>query len=171
MLEVNSVEEKLTIRMATTEQSDIDALHEYIYKLGRYQKMAETSVTITKETLKEQIANKTLESAIAFLDGKPVGIGLFYTLASGFTGRTSMFLNIYYVEEELRGKGIGKAIMAYLSKLSLERGYERIEWLCLNWNEPSLKFYRGIQSREIDTVITFRLMPDDMKRLNEEVNG
>ena len=61
--------------------------------------------------------------------------------------------------------------MAYLSKISLERGYERIEWLCLNWNEPSLRFYRGIQSREIDTVITFRLMPDDMKRLNEEVKA
>ena len=170
-LEVNSVEEKLTIRMAPTDQSDIDALHKYIYKLGRYQKMAETSVTITKETLKEQIGNKTLESVIAFLDDEPVGIGLFYTLASGFTGRTSMFLNIYYVEENLRGKGIGKAIMAYLSKISLERGYERIEWLCLNWNEPSLRFYRGIQSREIDTVITFRLMPDDMKRLNEEVKA
>ena len=79
-----------------------------------------------------------------------------------------MFLNIYYVEEELRGKGIGKAIMTYLSQLSLERGYERIEWLCLTWNEPSLKFYRGIKSREIDTVITFRLMPDDMRRLDAE---
>lgn len=163
------MEKLLSIRMATTESNDIEALHKYIYKLGRYQRMAETSVTISKETLKEQIGNKTLESVIAFLDGEPVGIGLFYTLASGFTGRTSMFLNIYYVEEELRGKGIGKAIMAYLSKLSLERGYERIEWLCLNWNEPSLKFYRGIESREIDTVITFRLMPDDMKRLSKEV--
>ncbi|MBE6020555.1 MAG: GNAT family N-acetyltransferase [Clostridiales bacterium] len=162
------MEERITIRMATTSQADIDVLHKYVYMLGRYQRMAESSVTISKETLKEQIGNKTLESAIAFLDGEPVGIGLFYTLASGFTGGTSMFLNIYYVEEHLRGMGIGKAIMAYLSKLSLERGYERIEWLCLNWNEPSLKFYRGIQSREIDTVITFRLMPDDMRRLNEE---
>lgn len=162
------MEERITIRMADTSQADIDTLHKYIYMLGKYQRMAESSVTISKETLKKQIGDKTLESVIAFLDGEPVGIGLFYTLASGFTGGTSMFLNIYYVEEHLRGKGIGKAIMAYLSKLSLERGYERIEWLCLNWNEPSLKFYRGIQSREIDTVITFRLMPDDMKRLNEE---
>lgn len=160
--------EKLTLRMADTRPEDIDALHKYIYKLGRYQKMSESSVTISKETLKEQIDNKTLESVIAFLDGEPVGIGLFYTLASGFTGGTSMFLNIYYVEQELRGKGIGKAIMTYLSQLSLERGYERIEWLCLTWNEPSLKFYRGIDSREIDTVITFRLMPDDMRRLDAE---
>lgn len=159
----------LSIRMADSSNiEDIKALHKYIYMLGRYQKMAESSVTIDEETLTKQIEDKTLESCIAFLDGEPVGIGLFYTLASGFTGGTSMFLNIYYVEEHLRGKGVGKAIMAYLSKLSLERGYERIEWLCLNWNEPSLRFYRGIDSREISSVITFRLMPDDMRRLNEE---
>ena len=76
-----------------------------------------------------------------------------------------MFLNIYYVDEELRGTGIGKAIITYLSGICVDRGYERMEWLCLTWNEPSLAFYRGIGSREIDIVRTFRLMPEDMRRM------
>lgn len=156
---------ELQIRMATTNASDIDAVHAFIYKLGVYQKMGDESVTISKETLKEQLGDKTLECVIAMINEVPVGIGLFYTLASGFTGRTSMFLNIFYVEESERGKGVGKAILSYLSALSLERKYERIEWLCLNWNEPSLKFYRGIESKEISSVITFRLMHEDMERL------
>ena len=155
----------LTIRMAEPTPEDIGILRKYIYLLGDYQHMDETKCNIDTDTLTRQIADKTLESCIAFLNGEAVGIGLFYTLASGFTGKTSMFLNIYYVDEDKRGSGIGKAIMAYLSEISLERGYERIEWLCLDWNEPSLRFYRGIDSREISQVITFRLMPEDMLRL------
>lgn len=160
---------ELKIRMAVeTNEADIEAVYSFIYKLGAYQKMAPESVTISKEVLQAQLKRKTLECVIADLNEAPVGIGLFYTLASGFTGKTSMFLNIFYVEEELRGKGVGKAIIRKLSELSMERGYERIEWLCLNWNEPSLKFYRGIASREISSVITFRLMPDDMRRLVDQ---
>ena len=157
---------ELKVRMVKeASESDIDAVYRFIYELGAYQKMSPESVTIPKETLKEQLEKKTLECMIAALNGIPVGIGLFYTLASGFTGKTSMFLNIFYVKEEVRGKGVGKEIIKKLSELSIERGYERIEWLCLNWNEPSLKFYRGIDSREISSVITFRLMPEDMERL------
>ena len=96
------MDRNLEIRMATTSPEDIDILHEYIYKLGVYQRMNETNCNIDKETLTEQIGNKTLESCIAFLNGKAVGVGLFYTLASGFTGGTSMFLNIYYVDEDKR---------------------------------------------------------------------
>lgn len=158
-------DDKLELRMANErDDGDVEAVHEFIYKLGAYQKMPPESVTISKQTLKEQLEKKTLECVMAALNDIPVGIGLFCALASGFTGKTSMFLNVFYVKEELRGKGIGTEIIKKLSELSIERGYERIEWLCLNWNEPSLKFYRGIDSREIP-VITFRLMLEDMKRL------
>ena len=79
-----------------------------------------------------------------------------------------MFLNIFFVDENARGQGVGKSIIRYLSELSLERGYERIEWLCLDWNEPSLKFYRSIGSKEISSVITFRLLQEDMERLADK---
>ena len=61
--------------------------------------------------------------------------------------------------------GIGKAIITYLSQICVDRNYERMEWLCLTWNEPSMGYYRAIGSREIDIVRTFRLMPDDMRRM------
>jgi len=155
----------VVLRMAGTTPQEVDAIHRYINLLGQYQKMAEGSYNISKEKLKELLDNKTLEAVLAEDEGEPSGIGLFYTLASGFSGKTSMFLNIFFVEEEKRFLGIGKKIIKYLSQIALDRNYERIEWLCLDWNEASMKFYRGIESKEIDTVTTFRLMPDDMKRL------
>ena len=82
-----------------------------------------------------------------------------------------MFLNIFFVDENLRGHGIGKAIMKHLSGIAVERDYERIEWLCLDWNKPSLDFYRGIGSREISSVITFRLLQEDMERLSAETKA
>ena len=162
---MEQIGDQVILRMSGTTEEEIDAIHRYIYLLGKYQKMAESSVTISKETLKEQIENKTLEAVLAEYEGKPIGLGLFYTLASGFSGRTSMFLNIFYVDEEKRFLGAGKKIMGYLSQLAIDRNYERIEWLCLNWNEPSLKFYRELGSREMNIVTTFRLLPEDMYRL------
>lgn len=160
--------EKLCLRMAGTDRQDVRIVYEYICKLGKYQKMTPENVCISKEQLRKQLRDKTLECVIANQNGKDVGIGLFYTLESGFTGRTSMFLNIFFVDENLRGHGIGKAIIKYLSGIAVERDYERIEWLCLDWNKPSLDFYRGIGSREISSVITFRLLQEDMERL---ING
>ena len=159
---------KICLKMAGTDINDINVVHKYIYELGKYQKMSDESVSISKETLKKQLENKVLECVIASSNDMEVGIGLFYTLESGFTGKTSMFLNIFFVDENARGQGVGKSIIRYLSELSLERGYERIEWLCLDWNEPSLKFYRSIGSKEISSVITFRLLQEDMERLADK---
>jgi len=159
---------KVTLRMAGTTTEEIDAIHQYIHLLGTYQRMAASSVVISKETLKEQMDNKTLEVVLAEYEGTPIGLGLFYTLASGFSGKTSMFLNIFYVDEDKRFLGAGKKIIKYLSQIAIDRNYERMEWLCLDWNEPSLKFYRSIGSKEINIVTTFRLLPDDMNRLIDE---
>lgn len=160
--------EKLRMRMAGTDYQDVNIVYEYICKLGKYQKMTPENVCISKEELRQLLGERQLECVIAKLDENNVGIGLFYTLESGFTGRKSMFLNIFFVDENLRGHGIGKAIMKHLSGIAVERNYERIEWLCLDWNKPSLVFYRGIGSREISSVITFRLLQEDMERL---ING
>lgn len=165
---MEKIKDQVTVRMAGTTPEEIDAIHRYIYLLGEYQKMSEATVCITKETLKKQLEDKTLEVALAEYQGKPIGLGLFYTLASGFSGKTSMFLNIFYVEEELRFLGAGREIIKYLSQICLDRNYERMEWLCLDWNEPSIKFYKSLDSKIVDVVTTYRLMPDDMERLAGE---
>ena len=79
-----------------------------------------------------------------------------------------MFLNIFYVEEKVRFLGAGRKIISFLSQICLDRNYERMEWLCLDWNEPSIKFYKSVDSRIIDTITTYRLMPEDMEKLAAE---
>lgn len=165
---MEKIKDQVTVRMAGTTPVEIDAIHRYIYLLGEYQKMSAATVCITKEKLKEQMEDKTLEVCLAEYQGKIIGLGLFYTLASGFSGKTSMFLNIFYVEEELRFLGAGREIIKFLSQVCLDRNYERMEWLCLDWNEPSIKFYKSIDSRIIDTITTYRLMPEDMEILAAE---
>ena len=165
---MEKIKDQVAVRMADTTTEEIDAIHRYIYLLGEYQKMSDSAVCITKETLKAQMEDKTLEVALAEYQGKPIGLGLFYTLASGFSGKTSMFLNIFFVEEKYRFLGAGREIIKYLSQICLDRNYERMEWLCLDWNEPSIKFYKGLESRVIDVVTTYRLMPEDMERLAGE---
>ncbi len=165
---MEKIGDQVTVRMAGTTPKEIDAIYRYIYLLGEYQKMSAQAVCISKETLKEQMENKTLEVALAEYKGEPIGLGLFYTLASGFSGKTSMFLNIFYVEEKVRFLGAGRKIISFLSQICLDRNYERMEWLCLDWNEPSIKFYKSVDSRIIDTITTYRLMPEDMEKLAAE---
>lgn len=162
---MGQIDDKTVFKMAGTTLKEIDSIRKYIYLLGEYQKMNDSSVVISRETLKEQIENRTLEVVLAEYEEEIVGIALFYKLASGFSGKTSMFLNIFYVDEGKRFFGVGKKLIRYLSQIAIDRDYERIEWLCLDWNKPALVFYRGIGSKEIDTVTTFRLMPDDMVEL------
>lgn len=160
------MKENLTLRMAT--EDDYAPLHRYSNILGVFQKMSPDKLVITPERMKEMLKDKTLESIIAELDGEIAGVGLFYIMPSGFSGKEVIFLHIFYVEEHLQHEGIGKAIMVYLSKLALERNIERLEWLCLDWNEPAKQFYYDIGAQEIDIVKTFRLSPEGMQKLVDE---
>ena len=131
------------IRQATTE--DCPLILELIGELAAYEKLAH-EVTATVPMLEnslfgEQPAARVL---IAEYQQQTVGYALWFCNFSTFTGCPGIYLEDLYVRPAMRGRGFGKRLLAYLAKLAVDRNYTRVEWSVLDWNEPSIRFYRSI---------------------------
>ena len=101
-------------------------------------------VVATPELLEEWFFDKgRAEVLLAEQDGGPVGFALFFHNFSTFLGRAGIYLEDLFVRPEARGRGAGKALLRELARLALERGCGRLEWACLDWNAPSIAFYRA----------------------------
>ena len=131
--------------LRTSTEADIPLLLAFIRELAQYEKLL-NEVTATEESLRESLfgARRSAEALIADWEGKPAAFAVFFHNFSTFLGRPGLYLEDIYVKPELRGKGIGGTILAYLAKLAAERGCGRVEWAVLDWNAPALKFYRSI---------------------------
>ncbi|MFA6594458.1 MAG: GNAT family N-acetyltransferase [Candidatus Buchananbacteria bacterium] len=133
-------EDKLTIRFATIE--DIPLILAFIKELAEYEKMSD-QVTATEEILKKTIfADKRAEVLISEYAGEPAGFMLFFYNFSTFLGKPGIYLEDWYVRPNLRGKGIGKAMLHHLAKIAIEKDCGRLEGWCLDWNESSIEFYK-----------------------------
>jgi len=97
---------------------------------------------------------------LAELDGEVIGMALWYVNFSTWTGNSGMYLEDLYVREEHRGQGAGGALMKELARLCVARGYGRFEWSVLDWNTPSIDFYRSLGARPLDEWTTYRLHGD-----------
>ena len=142
-MQVNAAPAVLQIRAASVE--DCAIIHSFIMELAVYEKLAH-EVVATPEVLAETLFGPRpgAEVLIAEYEGRPVGYALFFQSFSTFLGRPGLYLEDVYVQPALRGRGIGKAIMTRLAALAVERSYARFEWSVLDWNEPSIQFYRSI---------------------------
>ena len=98
-------------------------------------------------------------------DGKEVGFALFFHNFSTFVGRGGLYLEDLYVYPEYRGKGYGKALFMELVRIANERKCGRMEWVCLNWNTPSIEFYRSMGAVALDEWTTYRLDEKGIERL------
>ncbi len=98
-------------------------------------------------------------------DGEIVGIALWFLTYSTWTGRHGIWLEDLYVDDEQRGRGYGKALIASLAAVCVERGYSRLEWTVLDWNAPSIAFYRSLGAGPMDGWTTQRLIGDDLAAL------
>lgn len=95
----------------------------------------------------------------------PVGFALWFRNFSTWTGTHGVYLEDLYVRPEARGGGHGKALLAELARICVERGYERFEWWVLDWNEPSLGFYRSLGAEPMDEWTVQRLSGEPLRRL------
>ena len=151
------------IRKAVRE--DAALILEFIKGIAKYEKL-ENEVEATVEILEEQLFDKCRAEVIfAVEEGKEVGFALFFHNFSTFVGRGGLYLEDLYVYPEHRGKGYGKALFMELVKIARERRCGRMEWVCLNWNAPSIEFYRSMGAAPLDEWTTYRLDEKGIERL------
>ena len=149
------------------ERKDAGLILKFIKDLAKYEKM-ENEVIETEALLKEWIFDKQKAEVIfALKDGKEVGFALFFHNFSTFVGRANLYLEDIFVKEEYRGKGFGKAMFRQLAQIAVERGCLRLDWWCLDWNEPSIRFYKSMGAKAMDQWTVYRLEGEALRTLAE----
>lgn len=159
------MEKNLTFRYAQRE--DTPLILEFIKELADYEKML-PEVVATEELLEAWIFDKQkAEVLFAVLEGEEVGFALFFHNFSTFLGRAGLYLEDLFVKPAYRGKGYGKAILKKLAAIALERDCGRLEWWCLDWNRPSIDFYRSLGAEPMSDWTVYRLTGETLKNLAE----
>jgi GNAT superfamily N-acetyltransferase len=144
------------IRPATPD--DIAAITSLIRGLAEYERLTQY-VTLEEGRLHEHLFGPRpyAEVLLAEDGGAVVGYALFFPVYSTFRGEPAFYLEDLFVQPEQRGKGHGKALLRALARLAVERGYPRLDWAVLNWNEPALAFYRALGAVPMDEWTVYRL--------------
>lgn len=155
----------LVIRPA--QPGDEDTLLALIHELAVYEKAPEEAVATPKLIGKALFGqHPTAEAVIAEWQGRPAGFALFFHNFSTWLGKPGLYLEDLFVQERMRGKGIGKALLLHLAGLARERGCGRMEWSVLDWNTPAIDFYKALGARPMDEWTVFRLDEAALSRLN-----
>lgn len=155
----------LTFRYAM--ESDTPLILQFIRELAEYEHMLD-QVVADGATLADQLfRQKNAEVLFALEDGREVGFALFFHNFSTFLGRSGLYLEDLYVRPECRGKGYGRAILQKLAAIAVERGCGRLEWWCLDWNQPSIDFYLSLGAEPMSDWTVYRLTGDTLKNLAE----
>ena len=149
------------------EEKDCGLILEFIRALAEYEKMSD-QVVATEEILKEQLfEKKQAEVIFALENGVEVGFSLFFHNFSTFLGKSGLYLEDLFVRPEYRGKGHGKALLKKLAGIAVERGCGRFEWWCLDWNKPSIDFYKSLGAVPMDEWTVYRVTGDGLTELAE----
>ena len=145
---------------------DVREIHRLIRALAEYEKLAH-EVVGTEGALRETLfgARPAAEVLLAEEQGRPIGLALFFQNYSTFLARPGLYLEDLFVEPGWRGKGIGKALLAAVAKLAVQRGCGRFEWAVLDWNTPAIEFYRALGARPLDDWTVFRLTGEALRKL------
>jgi GNAT superfamily N-acetyltransferase len=146
--------------------ADIGTIEELIRALAEYERMAD-EVVMNAELLRKALFGERpyAEVLIAEADGEAVGFALFFHNFSTFLGRPGIYLEDLFVKPEHRGGGFGKALLKRLAEIAVERDCGRMEWAVLDWNEPSIGFYKKLGARPNDEWTVFRLTGDALRNL------
>ena len=157
---------KSYFRYAT--ESDVPLILDFIKKLADYERMAD-EVIATEDLLNEWLFERN-KAEVLFLvvDEKEVGFALFFHNFSTFLGRAGIYLEDLFVLEEHRKKGYGRAILRKLAQIARERGCGRLEWWCLDWNKPSIDFYRSLGAQPMEDWTVFRLSGSTLLQVAEQ---
>lgn len=139
---------------------------ELIHRLAEYERLSH-EVVITPEAVRDHLFGERPYAAalIAEWDGSPAGYALYFHTYSTFLGRPGVYLEDLFVVPELRGHGLGKALLACVADVCVRTGGGRLEWAVLDWNRPSIDFYEKLGARPNAGWITYRLTGPSLRGL------
>lgn len=152
---------KFNIRPAWPDEAGL--ILEFIKKLAEYEKCSDEVVADEQTIYNSIFVEKAAEVVFAEEDGVVIGFALFFHNFSTFVGRKGLYLEDLFIIPEKRGLGYGKAILKHLADIAVERNCGRMEWICLDWNAPSLAFYRSIGAVPLDEWTVQRMTEDVVK--------
>lgn len=144
---------------------DTPLILNFIKELATYEKML-NEVVADEATLREWIFEKHgAEVIFALEEGKEVGFALYFFNFSTFVGRSGLYLEDLFVLPQYRGKGHGKGLLRTLAQIAVERGCGRMEWVCLDWNRPSIDFYLSLEAEPMQEWTIYRLAGRTLKQM------
>lgn len=154
------------IEIAPASEADVPLVLEMIRELAEYEKLLHI-VVATEDQLRRTLfgPHPAAEVLLADLDGEPAGFALFFPNYSTFLAQPGLYLEDLYVKPHARGKGAGLALLKELARIAISRGCGRIEWAVLDWNEPSIQFYKKLGAVAMDDWTMFRLSGDSLAKL------
>ena len=152
------------IRPATID--DVGTVCGLIRALAEYERLSD-AVVLDEERIREHLfgPRRFAEVLLAEQTGEVVGFALFFHNYSTFLGKPGIYLEDLFVRPEYRGKGHGKALLAALAGIAVDRGCGRMEWSVLDWNQPSIDFYLALGAVPMDEWTTFRMTQNAIERL------
>jgi GNAT superfamily N-acetyltransferase len=155
-----------SVRIDPATRADVPAVYALMRGLAVYEKLEHAFVASEADLERALFGERpACEALVGRLDGEAVGYALFFSTYSTFLGRTNLWLEDLFVVPEARGHGLGKALLARVAALVVERGGGRLEWVVLDWNEPAIEFYNSLGAIELDDWLVYRLTGDALTRL------
>ena len=159
---------KQSFQFRSAKREDVPLILQFIKELADYEKMLD-AVVADEATLETWIFDKQKAEVLFVLDdGKEAGFALFFHNFSTFLGRSGIYLEDLYVKPEYRGKGYGKAILKKLAAIAVERGCGRLEWWCLDWNQPSIDFYLSLGAQPMSDWTVYRIDGNTLKEMAKQ---
>jgi GNAT superfamily N-acetyltransferase len=156
----------LEIRPA--ERSDAALILAFVRKLAEYERLLHVVVATEADVVRDLFGtNPRVFCDLAFWEGAPAGFALWFHNYSTFRGRHGLYLEDLFVEPAYRGCGIGKALLRRLAQRCQADGLARLEWQVLDWNAPSIAFYKSLGAVAVDDWTVFRLSDEALKKLAE----
>ena len=145
------------IRLRFANENDTSLILEFIRALAEYEQLLDKVIVTEDDIRKTLFMEKFAEVVISEYQEKPAGFVLFFHNYSTFLGKPGIYIEDLFVKPELRGKGLGKAMLTFAASLAVERGCPRLEWACLDWNKPSIAFYKKQGAIPLSEWTTYRV--------------
>ena len=155
------------LRLRFALESDLELILELIRGLAEFEKLSH-EMAADAETLRRSLFadRRMAEVVIAEYGEAPAGFALFFHNFSTFLGKPGIYLEDLFIKPEFRGRGIGRAMLAFLASLAVERNCGRLEWAVLDWNRRAIDFYRSLGARPLNEWIIYRLTGRELEDLS-----